>query len=1297
MKPTYYILTFVFALLTICAKASTGKFYTGNVMSSGFVTCMVQDKGGFIWMGTNFGLNRFDGYRFTSYTYKEGDLQSINNNGITTLYVDRSGRLWVGSVNGLSLYDASADNFEHIILSKDVALQPHIASITEDKHGNVYVGTSGFGLYKIKSQETKAIRVSKYTYHDNDDYYPCVFIDGKNRLWKADNNNMITCFRMDTHQAVLNYRSDVGPVMRILGDGHGRIVAVCQYGILRFDGKTITKIDDGQSHRVYNGAFRSVFDVIVIATNSNGAFSLDPQGKLEPVSMMNDNVDLATANITGMLEDRARNLWIGCAEKGLAFVPGEKPQFQSLTLQQFGIRTSSVVTSVCHGGDDKVLLTISGKGLYCKNIHSNGLAHLSSPNNSNMIYRDSRGKYWLSGGTDLYAYDVNSEHAMLKGSFNCIDIRAMADDGENLYFSAFGQGLCVMNIGTGAKQIYSMFDKPNRSTGVLCNNWILKLLRDRHGMIWIGTASGVQCYDPRRKSFKPFGWDNILNGKPAIGLAEDPKGNIVIGTNNGLYLYNRATRKATIFPHSENLQGVQIDYIVSLQNGDLWCSSSMGIWHYDSRHQQFMSYTNGNGLTLREYMGGVGMMTNNGNIVFGTPEGITMFNPQLVSRSVYSVKRPMLTCIVVGGKPINGTTQSDGRNIIDGPVLDAQRINLSYLDNTFALEFSTFDFANVDNMQLEYRLDNDKWTQNQEGVNSINFTHLNPGYYKLAVRTNNHGHVSAVSTYLIIVRPPWYRSTFAYVLYIMVILIATGGGIYMYYRRKQEELYEDKMQFLINATHDIRTPLTLILNPLHQLMQLEESKMPQLQDKLQTINHNAVRILTLVNQILDIRKMDKMQMHLKCSETSLVQLVNDVFHVFEYEAQKRNISFHCDYDGDIKVYVDKKEFDKVITNLLSNAFKFTADGGEIAVKLSADGRNAVIEVIDNGIGLKDDDMERIFNRFYQGGSKAVTGTEGTGIGLNLCRIIVDMHHGKISARNRTDVKGSVFSVSIPLGKGHLKPEEIVEEVKDETTEPVKRPVTNYKILLVDDDEEITDYISKELAQNYRFTVCRNGKQAIGELLTNKYDLVVSDVMMPEMDGFTMLRMIKTNSNISYIPVILLTTEAAIGNRLEGLERGADAFLAKPFLLDELRATIDNLIINRLKLKGKFSGAQEQTDKVEQQEVVDNDKELMDRIMKSINKNIGDSDFNVEMLCQEISVSRTQLHRKMKELTGLSTAEFIRNIRLEQAARLLKERHANISQVAYTLGFVNTAHFSKVFKQHFGVPPSEYGKREDVSE
>ena len=476
------------------------------------------------------------------------------------------------------------------------------------------------------------------------------------------------------------------------------------------------------------------------------------------------------------------------------------------------------------------------------------------------------------------------------------------------------------------------------------------------------------------------------------------------------------------------------------------------------------------------------------------------------------------------------------------------------------------------------------------------------------------------------------------------------------------------------------------------------------QADLSVIERNAQRILTLVNQILDVRKIDKQQMHLHCNETDMKSFVSAICKIYEYNAQERGISFTFEAPQEpLKAWIDRTQFDKVVSNLLSNAFKYSYDQGHIAVGLAQghdeSRRDALkdyveLTVTDDGMGLREDTIQHIFDRFYQGKTAAATHVEGTGIGLNLCKMIIDMHHGAISAANRQDgQRGSVFTVRIPQGKAHLSEAEI-ETVADKTTvaQPSRTkqpPRTNYRVMVVDDDEEIGRYISQELGVYYRFSVCHNGKEALKELLTNPYDVVISDVLMPEMDGFTLLRMLKTNVNINHIPVIMLTTNSDIGNRLEGLERGADAYLGKPFSMDELHVVIDNLIRNHQRLKGKFSGAQQPTDKVNTIEMKGNDEALMERIMKSINDHLSDSDYNVDVMCDEVGISRAHLHRKMKEMTGIHVSEFIRNIRMEQAALMISQHKVNVTQVAYAVGFSNAGYFSTVFRRHFGVTPSEY--------
>ena len=694
------------------------------------------------------------------------------------------------------------------------------------------------------------------------------------------------------------------------------------------------------------------------------------------------------------------------------------------------------------------------------------------------------------------------------------------------------------------------------------------------------------------------------------------------------------------------------------------------------------------------------MHTDNDKVYFGHNDGLTVFLPKNINATTPSLAPLQLTAFLVSGQGVNTRTILNGVHITEDPVWLSDHFTLSYLDHTITLCFSQMNFDNPMNVTFEYRVNGGEWIRNTAGVNDFTLSHLQPGTYRIEVRAQQGNEFTPEKLVVVTVRAPWYRTTLAYIIYFLVLLSLAVFVFLTYRRYAHEQLNEEKMKFLINATHDIRSPLTLIMSPLANLKRHISNDQPDAQRDIDTIDRNAKRILNLVSQILDVRKIDKQQMRLHCQKTDLVAFTQGIYKMFEYNAHERNISFTFTHDVDsLDIWIDRSQFDKVVTNLLSNAFKYSYDGGSVEIRLTHTDKKAILQVVDSGVGLDGDNLKHIFERFYQGGNSRRLHIAGTGIGLNLCKMIVDMHHGTIEAHNRKSESGALFEVCLPLGNTHLATDEIEEiPVEPEATAAiVKTASAKHRVLVVDDDVEIGRYISSELGRYYRFTVCSNGKEGMKELLVGDYDVVVSDVMMPEMDGFTMLRMIKSSVKVSHVPVIMLTSMSDVAHRLEGLERGADAFLAKPFDLEELHMVIENLIQSRQRLKGKYSGAQQQADKVASPEIKGNDELLMERIMKSVNKNLSNSDFNVDMLTQDVGISRAQLHRKMKELTGISTSEFIRNIRLEQAARLLREQKVNVTQVAYTVGFSNLAHFSTIFRKHFGISPSEYAEQEAGAE
>ena len=496
----------------------------------------------------------------------------------------------------------------------------------------------------------------------------------------------------------------------------------------------------------------------------------------------------------------------------------------------------------------------------------------------------------------------------------------------------------------------------------------------------------------------------------------------------------------------------------------------------------------------------------------------------------------------------------------------------------------------------------------------------------------------------------------------------------------------------------------------------------ELEKSYMMIYRNSQRILRLINQLMDIRKIDKGQMNLKLRETDLVGFIDDVVTTFSYLAQNKHITLTFQHqDNRLSAWLDLHNFDKVLMNLLSNAFKYTPEGGNVTISLTTGEDEEAhlplkkyieIKVSDTGIGLDDQQIERIFDRFYQINNDITRNQAGTGVGLHLTRSLVELHHGTIIARNRTDVQGSEFIIRIPQGSDHLKMEEL--EQPDTTTsennptitttttseQPVKtteetetekkiKSKSNFHILIADDEKEILNYLKNELSADYKIHTCNNGREAYEYLLNNPTDLLISDVMMPEMDGMTLCKKIKQNANINHIPVILLTAKGRPEEQVEGIEIGADSYLIKPFNIEVLKSTIGNLLSNRRLLKNKFSGAQEQSDKVQNIQLKSADEVLMNKIMKVINENLSEPTLNVEMLANSVGLSRVHLHRKLKELTNLSSRDFIRNIRMQQAAKLLKEKKLTISEVAYAVGYNNLSHFSNTFKEYFGLSPKEY--------
>ena len=1286
MRQITLLLTTLF--VSILTFGQTGYFIPAERFSSGLINDICQDKYGFIWVATEFGLNKYDGYRFTEFIHHSGDSTTISSNVVTSLFCDRDGQLWVGTSKGLDRYDYAANKFVHYSFFEGV--KPRVVKIYQLRDGRLMAATSGYaGLYVVEGYRANLFMKSDGSFH----YVNNVMEDSQGRFWQCDYGND---FSMIDANGLHKMVSTKGLVVDFAERGDD-VLIFCMRGIYSYSNGqlTVAEIDmQAMKHSeiIIRRVYKDHMGNIYIGTRGDGLFCLAKgSDRLEPVACSTKGIGLSTAKIWAIMEDRNKNLWLGCQSKGLVMLQHTPPQFQSWSLQYQGNLLGSTITSICKGDNGITWCTVQGNGVFGYNQQGQMVAHPASPTSVEFMFRDQSSRFWIGTDDALYAYDPKTGHSEKKVTFGCDKFNDMTDDGSgNIYISTFSKGFCVYNTKTNELRNFNSTQKDQKK-GWLCNNWVFSMMPDSKGCIWLATSSGVSCYDPAADSFRSHGWHQLLSDVLCFSLCETRQGNILIGTENGLYIYERDKKEAVPFGKNSGLGNLVVGYVVEANNGDIWCSTTRGLWQYDVKDKKFISHVNDNGLIGKEYIYCVGMHTDQDTIYFANNDGITMFRPSEVLGTQKQLPAVSLTEFLIAGRPVSTSTDSNGDWVVKGPVVSSDYYQVSYLDNTFTLEFSLLDYADPRNVIFEYRIDRGEWIQNPAGQNAIQLSHLQSGTYNLEIRALASGSYSEVKQITIRVMPPWYRSTWAYSFYLIgAVGLAVLMGL-LIRRRAHRRLDEEKMQFLINATHDIRSPLTLIMGPLAKLKNLVADEVGK--GYIDTIDRNAKRLMLLVNQILDERRIDKNQMQLHCRETNMVDFISGICRLYQYNASQRNITFSFERDKDhVMAWIDRINFDKVINNLLSNAFKFTFDGGEVKVVLRETDKEVQIKITDNGVGLKDEDTDRLFDRFYQGHNSDTLGLQGTGIGLNLCRSITKLHGGEIKAKSLE--KGSLFCITLPKGNAHLKSEQIVtdgpaREVLSEGGD--KQQFRPFHILIVDDDREIADYINGELGKRYKFDHAPNGKEALKMLLTDQYDLVISDVMMPEMDGITLLKRIKDNMQISQLPVIMLTSKSEVEYKMEGLKSGADAYIAKPFNMEELHIQIDNLIDNVRRLRGKFSGAVKQEDRVENIEVKGNDEALMDRIMRSVNAHMSETDFNVDVLAEDVGISRAQLHRKMKEITGISSGRFLRNLRMEQAARLLREGRINVSQVAGSVGYIDLAHFSTAFKTHFGMSPSEYAE------
>ena len=1281
-------------MITVSSRAVTesstiSHFYDTDQLSSNLITSICQDKQGYIWVATEYGLNRFDGVHFTNYYADDDTAQPLLNNNCRKVICDNDGRVWVISYMGMQYYDRLNNTFPSIELN--TATQSYPTDIIVMNDGRLLVLTIRYGLYFIDTKNLKATPYDEANKLYVDSTASCMFEDSKGRIWICSDKTGLTQLDVKNKRFEHFDRSQLKSdgVNAVSEDGEGRVIVLSRSKVLLYN-ETTKKLEEiGNTNGLYlRTLFRNKDGKVLLGTYGDGVMQVDVDSNLllSMFQQTSDGVQLAKQSVQAYLEDSQNNQWIGCLRAGVALVTNRRQPFTYFNLQSLPDDNGGTLSMLSYD-DGQFLLGQENNGLM--DIKPNGkvTGHRFAGEYILAHQKMASGSSWLgSYGKGLRISRNGTAAPEVVDSLRGKRIKDFALDRDgNLYMAIFDYGLLSF-YPDGTPRL---FDGGRLK---LNNRYLNKLFLDSKGWLWIGHYNGIDVYDPETERLVDVPVDSILRPSHTFAITESRDGMVWVGTNHGLFCYDRDKNQWQHYDKRDGLCNEIVCGIVEDEKGDLWLSTYHGLSHLIRKEGRFVNYYKGNGLQSSSYIRGIYGKTPDGLIYFGNDRGVTSFYPSQVTNTEFQ-RGLSLTGLFVAGKEVG----TDGKNI-----------RLGYQDNTFTLRFSTMDFREAANIQYEYRFADegkDVWHQLSPGISDVTISHLRFGSHVLEVRAMENGVYSPVERLSIHITPPWYRSWWAYIIYILLV-IAVAIMLLLNIRHKQmADMNEEKIKFFVDISHELRSPLTLIKSPIDKL--LHSVSDPSQVRALRNIERNTNRLLTLTNQILSIRKIEKGQMTLHFAETPLGEFVSDICHDYDYQLEKRKISLTIDIQApDMKVWIDRDNFDKVVTNLLSNAIKYVEDGGKIEVTVSntPEGR-AELAVRDNGQGIDEAQLRKVFERFYQASARPAAGQMSYGIGLNLTQKIVTLHHGNISAHNRTDVQGSEFIVSLPLGSAHLPQEQLVsneyyapatttQEKQTQLTTDADSPrrvrkKTTYRVAVVDDDDEIRNFLKTELGESYYVQTYPDGQKALEGIVETVPDLVISDVVMPKMDGFELLRRLKGSTNTSHVPVILLTTKTEHQSRVEGLEHGADAYVDKPFNLEELEARIASLIANRIRIKGKFSGVQEQEDTVRKVELKGNDAALMERIMKAINERLDDSDFNVEALADEVGLSRVQLHRRMKELTGITVGEFIRNLRLQQAAKLLAQGDTTISQVTYAVGFSNPTHFASAFKKSFGVTPSEY--------
>lgn len=1315
-----------------------------NGLPSNSILAISQDNTGYMWFGSNNGLSRFDGIRFKTYKSIARDSTALSSNDIHSLLRDSKNRLWIGTSNGLDLYNAKKDNFRRFDISNGEALI--INSILEDRRGQIWIGSSR-GLHLLSDPDGSTFLSFYESGKDAGiagNIVKAIFEDYVGNIWVGTNNGLT---RMQWQQDKYNFKtfchSDSIPgslsanyITCITEDQQHRLWIGTQN-----DGINLLASGQDQfirlAHSKETGALINNNIRCIVPYTKGGMWV----GTQEGLSIINpstlsvssyqhnaaDKNSLSQNSIYSIFEDANGSMWTGTYYGGANISYAFTTPFE--IIQNDATRNSlsnNVASSIVEDGQHNIWIGTEGGGLnyYDRKqkvftAFKNNLKEEASigSNLVKVVYLDKDGNPWIGthgGGLNVLDRKSNQfiRHLYKPNDLATLnsEISAIQEDAADRFWVFSNNGLRLFRRrGTRLLPLSISEEFPHfPPMAIRC------FFLDSKKRFWIGADPGL--FRVEGNSIISVDSNFTVNC-----IAEDSSGRIWTGLGyEGIAGLDMKAGKLIRYQDKENPQNVNVLGVLPDEEDNIWMSTDRGIIKFNPRKNTFQTYTVSDGLSGNEFNYKSFLKDSRGEMFFGGFNGITHFFPHRIQFNPY-----VAPLVLTGLKLFNNTIDPNSADkLLKENISYANTVRFHYDQNVFSIEFALLNYIKSSKNKYAYKLVGFDKEWNASPGPSVTYTNLPPGNYLFAVKGANNDGIWSLPAYINIhVLPPYWLTWWAYAIYFIafaaLVFLVTRYFFLRNLFKKEEELHQIKLNFFTNISHEIRTHLTLIMTPVEQIMRQKEDASFEYQ-QLKQVKANANRLLRLVNELLDFRKAETRNLQLKPERHNLIPFLQEIYTSFRDISLSRNIRTSFIHSSEnIFLYFDRAQLEKVFFNLLMNAFKFTPAGGRIILQVEEKNNRVKISVTDNGHGIASEYLDKLFSNFFQVADHGVQNT-GYGIGLALTKHIVELHKGSIEVESIPQKDGkegkTIFTVTIPQGNKHfdetaLQQIERTDKADDlfATERMMAPPATNqevqginsqeknFNILLIEDNEELRKLLWQSFNAQYEVILAENGKVGWETAIEKIPDLIVSDVMMPEMDGFTLCAQLKQDERTSHIPVILLTAMSAQNEQISGLETGADVYITKPFSVKALELNVRNLLAARERMRARFSlqlNGQPVPGRKKEAALEENmstrlDREFMGKLLLLVDEHMDDPGFGVDMLSRKMAMSAPILYRKLKALTGLSVNEFVKSLRLQKAATLLMERQHTVNEVSFMVGYNDRKYFSREFKKQFGQTPTEY--------